>query len=126
MPDAFPSSIRQFIGRNLHSVEQLEILLLVRTRRDPVWTIKQVYDVILSGMPSVERALEGFTRLGFLEKSNEPAGYRYVASDAVDAEVEQLAQLYRIKPARVIEAIFRRDRDPAQGFADSFKINPES
>jgi len=31
-------------------------------------------------------------------------------------------RLYKTKPVRVIETIFKRDQDPAQGFADAFKI----
>jgi hypothetical protein len=121
-----PLEIRQFVWRHLRSVEQLEILLLLYGRPDSSWSVQAVYDVILSSKPSVERWLEEFVRIGFFAKVTElPPTFAYVATGETAAHVEALAQLYKTRPVRMIEAIFKKDQDPAQGFADAFKIKKQ-
>ena len=118
-----PSNLHTFITQNVRSLEQLEILLLVARDKETEWTIPMVYDVILSTKPSVERWLDEFTRLGFLRKrSNELSTYRFVGTDETTALIRELGQLYKTKPVRVIEAIFKADRNPAQSFADAFRL----
>jgi hypothetical protein len=124
--DALPSNLHDFITQNVRSLEQLEILLLVGRDRDTEWTVPMVYDVILSTKPSVERWLDEFTRLGFLRKETiNQATYRFAGSDEIASLVRDLAQLYKTKPVRVIEAIFKADRNPAQSFADAFRLKPK-
>lgn len=127
MPDQpFSNPIRQFIALHLRSVEQLEILLLVSRKAEVVWTVKAVYDAILSSVPSVQRWLDEFVRTGFLESDGaNPPGYRYTAKPETAQIVTELAQCYQTMPVRVIAAIYKKDTDPAQSFADAFKLKPE-
>jgi hypothetical protein len=106
-------------------VEELEILLLLHADPLRTWSVAGVYDVILSAKSSVERWLATLTRFGLLEAvPDDPPGFRYAAHGELAAEVDALAGLYKLKPVRVIEAIFKRGPDPLQSFADSFKLNP--
>ncbi|WP_131989167.1 hypothetical protein [Chthoniobacter flavus] len=74
----------------------------------------------------MERWLEDFVRLGFLQKTSEtPPRYLFAASGETASLIASLDQLYKSKPVRIIEAIFQRDRDPAQSFADAFKIKKQ-
>ena len=124
--DVLPSGLHDFIARNIRSVEQLEILLLVARDRETTWTVQSVYDVILSTKPSVEQWLDAFTRAGFLEKDSTGAsGYRYLAAEGSAELVKDLGLLYKTKPVRVIEAIYKPDRNPAQSFADAFRLKPK-
>jgi hypothetical protein len=108
-------------------VEQLEILLLVSSKREFAWSVQAVYDVILSSKPSIERWLEDFTELHFVDKAGkDPTTYRYAAATHTSAMVTELDALYKLKPVRIIEAIFKKDQDPAQSFADAFKIRKQS
>jgi len=118
-----PLEIRQLVWRHIRSVEQLEILVLLWGNPTANWSVQTVYDIVLSAKPSVERWLEEFVRLGVLEKTMAlPQTFRYVATGETAAQFEALVRLYKTKPVRVIETIFKRDQDPAQGFADAFKI----
>jgi len=100
--------------------------LLVACDKGAAWTVQSVYDVILSTKPSVERWLDEFTRLGFLGKEpGEVSVYRFVAPDEIARLTQELGQLYKAKPVRVIEAIFKADRNPAQSFADAFRLKPK-
>jgi len=124
--DVVPEKLHRFIMQNVRSLEQLEILLLVACDKGAAWTVQSVYDVILSTKPSVERWLDEFTRLGFLGKEpGEVSVYRFVAPDEIARLTQELGQLYKAKPVRVIEAIFKADRNPAQSFADAFRLKPK-
>jgi hypothetical protein len=121
-----PEEIVQFIAAYLRSVEQLEILLLVHGRAGAQWSVQSVYDVIVSSKPSIERWLEEFVRLRFFQKTADiPATYFFGGTEEISRQVAQLAEIYKTKPVRVIEAIFKRDRDPVQSFADAFKIKKQ-
>ena len=117
-----PALIRAFLARHIRSVEQLEILLLFARAPGALWSSKKVYDTILSTPHSVERWLEEMTRNGLLEKGGEPGTYRLSSNADVVSQTGLLAELYRISPVRVIEAIYRRDTIAAQSFADAFKL----
>jgi hypothetical protein len=117
MPEeTLPSNLQHFIAQNVRSVEQLEILLLVAGDRETDWTVQMVYDAILSTKPSVERWLDEFTHLGFLRKvTGDLVMYRFTARSETEGLIQDLGDLYKTKPVRVIEAIFRGDRARAPG-----------
>lgn len=122
--EEIPPSVRAFISRYIRSVEHLEILLLFTP--GAAWSVQAAYDKIMSTPQSVERALEEFVRHGLLERVPEPPHlYRCCADESVHETLSALGQLYRLKPVRIIEAIYRRDSTAAQSFADAFKINPD-
>lgn len=122
--------VRDFISRHVRSVEQLEILLLFTRDPSAVWSVKKVYDVILSTPHSVERWLNELSVDGLLEKLPEGGGYRCCRDEAQFSEMKALAEHYQTTPVRVIEAIYKRATHAAQSFADAFKItnheNPNS
>ncbi len=66
MPDeTLPPAVKQLLSRHIRSVEQLEVLLLLRGSPDRTWTSVEVYDVIRSSPASVTQRLEAFTAAGF-------------------------------------------------------------
>jgi len=126
-PTDLPASIRAFLARHIRSVEQLEILLLFARAPGSVWSPKKVYDTILSTPHSVERWLEELTRNGLLEKAPDTAGsYRLSGAEEIISQTALLAEVYRVAPVRIIEAIYRRDTIAAQSFADAFKLKSSS
>lgn len=124
--EELPAAVRHLIARSIRSVEELEILLLLRERPEMEWTVQKTYEVILSTMTSVERWLEDLVCQGLVvcDRSGTPI-YRYAASAEMAADVTALAQCYRNSSVRVIESIYQPRPDAAQGFADAFKLkNP--
>ena len=118
-----PTSIHSFISRHVRTVEQLEILLLLSREPGTAWTVQKVYDAILSTPQSVERWLNELVRNGLIEQLSEPlGGYRCTKDDGLMSQMQALGEIYRTRPVRVIEAIYRRDVSAAQSFADAFKI----
>ena len=126
--EELPPAIRQFISRYIRSVEQLEILLLLRGQAETFWTVETTYEVILSTPASVERWLGELARQGLLACGpTSPLTYRYDAPSELADEVAALAHFYKTAPVRVIEAVYqpRPRTDAARSFADAFKLkNP--
>lgn len=125
--ETFPDSARHFLGRYIRSLEQLEVLLLLRREPDRWWTVPQVYEVIRSSHRSLEGGLEAFVGQGFLaQEKGPPPAFRYAPrSEELRAGVEQIAASYQHSRVRVIEAIFAPPLDPVQRFADAFKLRKD-
>lgn len=125
--DALPAPVKQLLARNIQSVEQLEVLLLLRGQPQRAWTAAEVFDVIRSSQSSIASRLQAFTAQGFLvEEKGAPATYRFAPKDQnLQAAVDQTATVYQTWRVRVIEAIFAPEADPVQSFADAFKLRKD-
>jgi len=85
MPDETLSpAVKQLLARHIGSVEQLEVLLLLRGSPERAWTSAEVYDVIRSSPASVSQRLEAFTVAGFLTKEEgPPVRFRYAPNHSL-------------------------------------------
>lgn len=115
-----------FICRFVASVEQLEILLLLARKPEACFTVEGVYEVIMSTRISVERWLDQMVAARLLiRQPGPPLSYRFDPQEpGINALVNELSDSYKAYPVRVIEAIYklRLPSDPAQDFADAFRI----
>ena len=118
------TEVKQFLRTHIQSLEQLEILALMRPEPDRAWTAKSVFDIILSSERSIERRLRAFTEMGLLATIAEaPQAYRYAPRTAeLDSIVAETLQAYKLRRVMVTETIFRPEQDPAQTFADAFRF----
>jgi hypothetical protein len=121
-PD-LPTALREFIARYVRSVEQLEILLLLGREPQEIWTVRKVYETILSTLSSVERRLDELVQSGLVDNISVPsAGYRCGTDENLLSLIAMLAEFYHLSPVRVIEAIYKRESGAVQSFADAFKM----
>ena len=125
--DSLPAPVKQLLSRHIKSVEQLEVLLLLRSQPQRSWTAAAVYEVIRSSEPSIKARLLTFTANGFLtEEKGPPPTFRFAPKDqTLAAAVDQTASAYQMSRVRVIEAIFAPEVDPVQSFADAFKLRKD-
>lgn len=124
--ESLPAAVRDFLVRYIRSVEELEVLLLVRSDPERWWTPAEVYDSVRSSRPSITQRLEAFTAAGFLTKSgNEPSVFRYTPDEKLGRALDETAAAYRTWRVRVIETIFAGEVDPLKSFADAFKFRKE-
>ena len=122
--DALPPSVTQLLAQHIQSLEQLEVLLLLRSQPQRAWTVAEVFEVVRSSPASIAARLQKFTAEAFLIE--EKGAFRYAPKDQnVAAAVEQTATCYQTSRVRVIEAIFAPPTDPVQSFADAFKLRKE-
>jgi hypothetical protein len=119
-------AVKVFILNCIASVEQLEVLLLLK--RDPArkWSAKEVADEIRTSYSSAERRLKSLHEIKLLTFFAENQLYSYHPLSAETAAlVDDLAQNYRTRPYRVIDLIFSKPVSRYQNLADAFKIKKD-
>jgi hypothetical protein len=123
VPDeSLSAEVMQFLRAHIHSLEQLEILTLLRGEPARDWTAAEIYERLLSNERSIEGRLGLFAERG-LVRVIDGGRYRYAPRDAtVDSAIEATLQAYKQRRVVVIETIFRPEQDPAKSFADAFRF----
>lgn len=119
--ETIPEAVKQFIFEYIDSVEQMEVLLLLRRNSSRTFTAKGVSDEMRRSPDSCELRLRSLEDAGFLTVDGNQE-YHYVpASPEVDAVIGSLEDAYRIRPHKVLELIFSPMKK-ARGFADAFMM----
>jgi DNA-binding IclR family transcriptional regulator len=100
--------VRLVVADYIVSVEQLEILLLLRRYRERWWTIDEVDEQIQSSRASVRRRVEDLANRGLVLRSD--AGFRYGPPLELAYALAELASLYAERQEAIIDLVFHRDR----------------
>jgi DNA-binding transcriptional ArsR family regulator len=118
-----PEDVERFIAEHIDSLERLEILLLLRSRRSRELTPAEVTAELRLGPSSAPAQLEALRDRGFVERGGEPPSFRY-APDAPEKErlTSELARCYLDRRVTVIKQIFSPRSDPVRSFADAFDL----
>lgn len=114
-------TLQSFLQQRLPSIEQIEIVLLLRGDRSRAWAAPEVAQELR--MPPESAAMRLFLLASSGVLSFEAAGgaprYRYAGAD--EALVNELAEVYENDRAGVAAAI-GAPPDPIRSFADAFKL----
>ena len=112
-----------FLRQRLGTIEQIEIVLLLRGNPDRAWSAPDVAAALRTAPESAAMRLFLLASAGLI--SFEPAGlpqYRYLAADeATEALLTELANMYERDRAAVAAAV-GAPVDPIRSFADAFKL----
>jgi hypothetical protein len=114
---------RSLIAAHIDSVRRLELLLLLRERRDEQWTAAGVAATLRVAPAYVLREL-GALRAGGLVTAVEgdTVSYRYAAPPADDRCVAELADAYRRRKSTVVQAILSAMGSDVQALSDAFRL----
>jgi hypothetical protein len=104
-----PRPIREFISRNISSVEQIELLRLFRSAPEQAITAEQAGRRLQTSTHSARVRLEALRRARLVSLSGD--AYRYAADPAAERAVADVERYYTTHRLRVISLIYRRD-DP--------------
>lgn len=113
--------IQQFLVGNIQSIEQLEILLLLRASPDHVWTVREVYQRVLTNETSVEQSLGKLCEHDLIQKAD-ASTFQFKASPDTEKILEELARLYKEKPTRILYALYGAQRPELDAFTQAFRI----
>jgi hypothetical protein len=116
--------VKSLIAQHIESVEQLEVLLLLRQHHQRDWTGEQVNDLIKSSVGSVQQRLADLEGRGLVRLQGE--AFRYDPSNVHDGAVEELASIYTERRFTVIELIFAKPTDKLRVFARAFSIRGDN
>ncbi len=119
-------AIRRFIRDRVHSVEQLEVLLLLAGSAPQEWDAARVSQKLYTQPESAATRLADLHTHGLLTTGSAPGLYRYAApTPAMDEVVRGLGVAYKERKDAVIREIFSRPLDNLRTFADAFRIRRE-
>ncbi len=124
MESHVPESVVRFIASFIHSLEQLEILLLLAAPPSREWTVNEVYKVVRSSEGSVAERLKDMKACGLLvsNSSSDPT-YRFMPKNPDLARcTELLAHEYKERRVKIVELIYAPKVEPLKGFADAFRF----
>ena len=118
-----PEAVRKFIVRHIHTLEQLDILLLL-LENPRAWSDQEVAASLRTTADSTRARLSRLHGDGLVSVSSDSAPkYQYKPrTDALDRDARALAQCYRERRVAVITQIFAPAGGRAALFADAFRI----
>lgn len=123
MSPAIPDDVRRFIVKYVDSVEQLEILLLLRDSPATEWHPEAVARALYSHPESVARRLAGLSAKGLLAVSGSPPTYRYLPErPELLATVTKVAEMYRQRRVAIITLIASQPMENVRAFLDAFRL----
>ena len=120
----FPADVERFLLQNITSVDQLEVLLLLRADPGRTWSPAAVSRELATQPEAAAQRLADLQALRLVvpaEGHDRP--YRYApATDDLRAQVDRLAQVYKERRVAVITLIYSKPHSQAQAFADAFRL----
>ncbi|MGN6573374.1 MAG: hypothetical protein ACTHLO_18370 [Pseudolabrys sp.] len=119
------SDILDFAGASFRSVWALELLLMLRERRERTWAPAEILRELRSSQVAVVEALNNLIVAGLVVEE-EVERYRYSATGRLEEAVGALASLYALKPAVVMRQIVNSPNNAKlQILSDAFRIKDE-
>jgi hypothetical protein len=127
-PSELPKDVQQLLREQIRSIEQLEILLLLREEPERHWTPADVYKKVRSSERSVEQTLNGFVKRGMATRIEGPQPSFHFApqSPQLADTLGSLAHLYTERRVRIVEAIYSEPVSEVEEFAKAFRLRKDS
>src|SRR5687768_8725161 len=119
MPADLPDPVRQFIARHIHSVEQLEILLLLQRTLPREWSAEAVSREISTSRYSAETRLMDLRARGLatMREEGQVLYFSYQPASPDHMHVTQLSGAYAERRTSIITLIFSKPTDSITIFA---------
>jgi hypothetical protein len=120
--NGLPEDVHRFLYHNIDSVEQLEVLLLLRQGPERGWTAEEVARTLYSHPSSILHRLSSLAGRGLLREL-EPACYQYAPRSAeLHQTVNRVADIYRERRVAVITLIASKPIENVRAFSDAFRF----
>lgn len=115
------------LSNHITSVEELEILLLLRRSADRAWDAAAVAEELRTSESSAAKRLGDLAMGGLIEEVGDgERSFRYApASPWKRRAVDRLAELYAEAPFRVIDMIFAKPIANLRVYADAFRYRKD-
>ena len=120
--NGLPEDVHRFLYHNIDSVEQLEVLLLLRQGPERGWTAEEIARLLYSHPSSILHRLSSLAGRGLLREV-EPACYQYAPrSTELHETVRRVAEIYRERRVAVITLIASKPIENVRAFSDAFRF----
>ena len=113
----------RFIGSSFRSVWALELLLVLKSERR-VWSHDELVSTMRASELVVDKAVDALVAAGLA--AAEGSGVIFMPiNDEVAACIDQLEELYAVRPDAVRRVIVSASSSGASAFADAFKLRKD-
>lgn len=124
--DPIPENVRRFIVERIHSVDALEILLLMFAQPAQELGATEVSRRLYTSADSAASRLEELQTSKLLIKiGTEPPTYRFNPASPEAAVMPDLEKIYRQRRVSVISLIYSKPSDPLRAFSDAFRLRKD-
>jgi hypothetical protein len=124
--EEIPAQLKLFLEERIHSVAQLELLLLLRGDPAKAWTLDEASRALAVPAEMAASQLGELQVAGLLSAAASPPTFRYQPrSGELDQLVASLAQLYQERRVSVITLIYSKPVDKVRTFADAFRLRKD-
>lgn len=131
MSGVLDPDVERFVRLHIDSVEQLEILVLLRLHRERAFTAAELAAEMRTSEGSARTRLEALAAHGLLVQATSTGGadgtsFQYAPTDAeLDARVAAVATAYVTRRYAVIDAIFAKPTDKIRLFGEAFRLRKD-
>lgn len=124
--EAIPPDVKQFLADHIRSVEQLEILLLLRQQPDRTWPIAELAQAMYGPEDSAARQLGRLVASGLVARDGEAATFRYAPlSPNLAATIDRLAHTYSERRVAVLTSLAEGPMENVHAFSAAFRLRKE-
>lgn len=122
--NALPEAVRAFVREFIHSVEELEVLLLLHRTAPREWTAVAVGRELRIDPISAARRLAEFQERGLVRArpSQDALQFWYEGTSEHEHAIAELAVAYRERRNSVLSLIFSTPTDVVRIFAEAFRL----
>lgn len=125
--DPIPEDVQSFIAEHVRSLRGLELLLLIQADRNREWTAPELSHELRATSDWANLELRHLESRGLLIQTDPASSkFRYAPyKTELEAVVTKLADIYKVRPFAITQAIFSVPRDSIRQFADAFRLRRE-
>ena len=117
-----PPDVREFVRREIKSVLQLEVLLLLHRTRDRAWTVMEVSQELGIDPEIAEVQILSLLQLGLIQ-ARSTTGYSYDPEDQnEEIIIDNLALSYAKQRVAIFSLILSESNSRIRRFAEAFRL----
>ena len=120
-----PGDVARFITENVSSLEQLEVICLLRDTAPREWRPEEVSREIGSSLMSIGNRLAHLASERFIKVRHTERGPVYQhgpESEEIASLIDAAAKLYRERRLAVIDLVYGRPENDLRAFSDAFML----
>lgn len=124
MSEEISSPVRAFVAAHIHSVAQLELILLLAREPERHWTAAEAARIFALSPDMTRQLLSELGNHGLVAAASKGETTYCYAPRTTDFDqiVQQLASLYQERRVTLIQLIYAPPLDKLQSFADAFDL----
>jgi AraC-like DNA-binding protein len=114
--------VHRFLSLYIDSVEELEVLLLMRRSPERSWTAEEMARELYSHSTSITRRFQRLLGSGLLRETD-PGALQYAPRAVeLDRTVARVAEAYRERRVAVVSLIASKPIENVKAFSDAFRL----